>query len=261
VSARLLLLARTLAVAEFKLRYVESKLSYLWTVAYPLLFFTILYSVFTRVGRFDSGVDHYALYLLTSVVLWTYFADATGTAVGSMLRRGDVLRKVRVPHSMVPLSVVLTSLFDLGMNLVAVFFFLLVAGIGPRWSWLELPFLVLLLSLFITGIVLITSSLYVRYRDVDQVWALLRQALFYGSPIFYVVTALPNELERVLAANPLAAIFTQARHALSDPGAPSAADALGGAANLVFPLGIVVAVLAVGVWVFHRESPRIAENL
>ena len=258
---RLIVLTCTLAVAEFKLRYLESKLSYLWTIAHPLAFFAILYFVFTHVGRFHVGVDHYALYLLTSVVLWMFFAESTGTAVGCMARRGDVLRKVRVPHLMVPLSVVLTSLFDLCMNLVAVVFFVLVAGVRPRLSWLELPLLVLLLSLFVTGIVLITSSQYVRNRDVDQVWTLVRQALFYGSPIFYVISALPEHLERILAANPLAAIFTQARHALVDPHAPTAADALGSEARLVIPLGIVFGVFLVGIWIFRRESPRIAENL
>lgn len=260
-ASRIVVLTRTLAVAEFKLRYLESKLSYLWTLAHPLAFFAILYFVFTHVGRFHDGVHHYALYLLTSIVLWMFFAEATGTAVGCMARRGDVLRKVRVPHSMVPLSVILTSLFDLCMNLIAVVFFVLISGIRPRVSWLELPLLVLLLAAFVTGIVLITSSLYVRYRDVDQIWTLVRQALFYCSAIFYVISALPQHLERILAANPLAAIFTQARHALVDPHAPTAADAIGGTARLAIPLAIVFGVLLIGILTFRHESPRIAENL
>jgi ABC-2 type transport system permease protein len=258
---RLAVLTRTLAVAEFRLRYVESKLSYLWTIAHPLAFFAILYFVFTRVGRFHVGVEHYPVYLLTSVVLWMFFAEATATSVGCMARHGDVLRKLRVPHSMIPLSVVLTSFFDLCMNMIALFFFALVSGVSPRLSWLEVPPLVLLLSMFTTGVALILSSLYVRYRDVDQVWTLIRQALFYASPIFYVITALPDNVEKPLAAQPLAAIFTQARHALVDPHAPTAAAVLGGQARLAIPLGIVLGVFAGGVWVFRRESPGIAENL
>jgi ABC-2 type transport system permease protein len=254
-------LSRILAVAEFKLRYLESKLSYLWTVAQPLAFFAVLYLVFTRVGRFQVGVSHYPVYLLTSIVMWTFFADATSSSIGCMVRRGDVLRKVRVPHVMIPLSVVLTALFDLGMNLLAVLFFVLVSGIEPRVSWLELPLLVALLALFATGVALILSSLYVRYRDVDQVWTVLRQALFYGSPIFYVAAAFPDGVERVLSANPLAAIFTQMRHALIDPASPSAAEQLGGGPRVLVPLAIVAAVLALGLWVFRRESPWIAENL
>jgi ABC-2 type transport system permease protein len=258
---RLAVLTRTLAVAEFRLRYLESKLSYLWTIAHPLIFFAILYFVFTRIGRFHVGVAHYPVYLLTSVVLWMFFADATAGSVGSMAKHGDVLRKLRVPHAMIPLSVVLTAFLDLCMNLLALLFFALVSGVRPRLSWLELPPLVALLALFVAGIALILSSLFIRYRDVDQIWTLARQALFYASPIFYVVTALPDDIEKPFAAQPLAAIFTQARHAFVDPGAPSTADVLDSQAALLIPLAIVLVVFAVGVWVFRRESPGIAENL
>jgi ABC-2 type transport system permease protein len=254
-------LTSTLAVAEFKLRYLESKLSYLWTVAQPLAFFAVLYLVFTRVGRFHVGVKHYPVYLLTSIVLWTYFADATSTSIGCMVRRGDVLRKVRVPHVTIPLSVVLTALFDLGMNLLAVLFFVAVSGVSPRLSWLELPLLVVLLTMLAVGVALILSTMYVRYRDVDQIWTVVRQTLFYGSPIFYVAATYPASVEKLLSANPLAAVFTQARHALIDPGAPSAADALGGEVRLLIPLGIIVGVFGLGLWLFRRESPRIAERL
>jgi ABC-2 type transport system permease protein len=258
---RVATLTSTLAVAEFKLRYLESKLSYLWTVAQPLAFFAVLYLVFTRVGRFQVGVKHYPVYLLTSIVLWTYFADATSTAIGCMVRRGDILRKVRIPHATIPLSVVLTALFDLGMNLVAVVFFLLVSGVSPRLTWLELPLLIVVMTMLAVGVALILAALYVRYRDVDQIWTVIRQALFYGSPIFYVAATYPDSVEKLLSANPIAAVFTQARHALIDPSAPTAADALGGDVQLLIPLGIVVGVFALGLWVFRRESPRIAERL
>jgi ABC-2 type transport system permease protein len=260
-AVRLAVLARTLAVAEFKLRYLESKLSYLWTVAHPLAFFAILYVVFTSVGDFDKGVENYPLYLLTSVVLWTFFAESTSTAVWCMVRHGDVLRKLRVPHTMIPLSVVLTSFFDLCMNLLAVLFFILLSGLTPRLSWLELPLLVGLLAALATGVALLVSSLYVRFRDVVQIWNIGRQALFYASPIIYVVATAPEELEKPLASLPIAAILTQARHALIDPDAPTAADAVGGTEWLLVPLGIVALTLAAGIWVFRRESPGIAENL
>ena len=260
-AARLLVLARTLAVAEFKLRYLESKLSYLWTIAHPLAFFAILYVVFTNVGNFDKGIEDYPVILLTSVVLWTFFAESTSRAVWCMARHGDVLRKLRVPHAMIPLSVVLTSFFDLCMNLLAVLFFMVVSGISPRLSWLELPLLVALLGVLATGVALLVSSLYVRFRDVNQIWNIGRQGLFYASPIIYVVTSAPENLEKLIASLPIAAILTQARHAMVDPSAPTAADAVGGAEWLLVPLGIVALTFAAGVWVFRRESPGIAENL
>jgi ABC-2 type transport system permease protein len=257
----MLSLAQTLAVAEFKLRYLDAKLSYLWCVMRPLALFAVLYAVFTRVGKFNHGVPHYGVYLLTTVVLWTFFAESTATAVASLVRRGDLVRKVAFPRMAVPLSVNLTSLLDLAMNLVVLVAFMLITGVEPRWSWLELPVLVALLSVLIAGLSMILSILFVSYRDVDQIWLVVRQALFYATPTLYVVSSLPSGLSRVLSANPLAAIFTQARHALVDPSAPTAAQALGGTIWLLVPLGLVVATFVLGVVLFRRHSEQVAEIL
>jgi ABC-2 type transport system permease protein len=258
---RVATVARALAVAEFKVRYLESLLSYLWVMAGPLAFFAILYVVFTQVGAFDNGVAHYPLYLLSSLVLWTYFATATTAAVNCLVRQEALLRKLPLPHITIPLSVILGAAFDLCANLIVVFVFVLAAGISPRLSWLELPVIVLLLSLLATGTALALSALYVRHRDIDQIWVLLRQALFFGSAILYVVALLPAEIERLALANPLTAAFTETRHALIDPAAPSAAAAIGGSVRLLIPLAVVAGVCALGFWIFRRESPFVVENL
>jgi ABC-2 type transport system permease protein len=87
------------------------------------------------------------------------------------------------------------------------------------------------------------------------------QLLWYGSPVLYVYSFWPDSIERVLMCNPLAAILTEMRHALLDPSAPDAAAAIGGWLRLLIPLGIIAGVFALGLWVFNREAPRIAENL
>ena len=253
-------LTYTLALAEFRLKYLDSALSYAWAVLRPLTWFAVLYVVFTGVGRFDDGVEHYGHYLLAALVLWTFFADATASAVRCLVARGPILRKLPLPHLVVPLSVVLTASFDLAMNLVAVFVLLVFLGVAPQAGWLELPLLLGLLIVLATGFAILLSALYVRYRDVDQVWQLLRQVLFFGSPIFYVIAALPDNAERIAMVNPLAAILTQMRHALIDPQAPTAAEAIGGGALLLVPLAATFGVLALGLWVFQRESPRVPEN-
>jgi len=254
-------LTRVMAVAEFKLHYLDSVLSYLWVMAGPLAFFGILYFVFTEIGRFDAGVPHYPVYLFTSLVLWTFFATGTSNAIDSLVRHEPLLRRLPLPRAVIPLSVVVTTLFDLVMNSIAVLVFVFAMGVAPRWTWLEMPLLMALLTVFVTGFAMLLSALYVRFRDVDQIWILVRQALFYCSPIFYVIAFLPTHLQRPAMANPLAAIFTQARFALLGPPAPSAATAIGGAPRLLVPLGLVAIALALGMWVFRRESPRAAENL
>ena len=258
---RLLTLTRLLAVDKFKVKYLDAALSYLWVLMGPLLLFAILYWVFTEIGKFDEGVQHYPLYLLSSLVLWMYFAEATGGAVASLVQSEPLLRRLPLPHAAVPLSVVAMALFDLCMSSIAVLVYLLASGITPRLSWLEVFPIVLFITMFITGLAMLLSALFVRYRDVDHVWALLRQALFYASPIFYVVTLVPIPIKPLVLANPLAAAFTEVRHAVIDPTAPTWVSASGGVAHALVPVAVVCATLGLGLWVFHRESPTAAENL
>jgi len=251
----------TLAVTDFKLRFFGSVLGYVWTLARPLMLFGVLYFVFTQVVKFGDGVEHYPVYLLTSVVLFTFISESTSRGVVSLVERENLLRKIHFPRLVIPCSVALHSLFNLGLNLIVVFVFVLASGIEPRLAWLELLPLVGLLVVLGTGLTMLLSALYVRYRDVQPIWEVVLQVLFYGSPIFYVIDAMPDSIEEIAALSPIALVLTQSRHALIDPSAPTAADSMGGGALILVPLAIVAAVLALGLWVFARETPHLAENL
>jgi len=261
-------LTMTIARTEFKLRFFGSVLGYFWSLMRPLMLFGVLYVVFVKIGRVSS-FPHYGVYLLASIVLFTYFAEVTGAGVTCLVAREAMLRKVRFPRMVIPLAVSLTALFNLGMNLIAVLVFALATGVRPRWSWLEMGPLVLLLVSFATGIAMLLSALYVRYRDVAPIWEVLSQTLFYASPVLYAINKaagrrfLGLDLEHLLMVNPLAGIFTQMRYAVlpPDPTAQSAAAAIGGWPHLLLPLAIVGGVFAFGLWFFNREAPRIAENL
>jgi ABC-2 type transport system permease protein len=254
-------LTTTLAVADFKLRFFGSALGYLWTLMRPLMLFGVLYLVFTEVVKFGEGVENYPVYLLAAIVLFTFFGETTTRGVTSLVERENLLRKIRFPRLVIPLAVALHSLFNLGLNLIVVFVFVLASGIEPRVSWLQLIPLVLLLVVFATSVTMLLSALYVRYRDMQPIWEVVLQILFYASPVIYVTETLPDSIEREAMANPITAILTQMRHALIDPNAPTAAEAIGGGARLLIPLAVIIAAFALGTWVFLREAPRIAENL
>jgi ABC-2 type transport system permease protein len=258
---RMLYLAAALAVTDFKLRFFGSALGYLWTLMRPLMLFGVLYVVFTEVVKFGGDVKHYPVYLLTSLVLFTYFSETTSRGVTSLIERENLLRKMRFPRMVIPLSVALHALFNLGLNLIVVFAFVLGSGIKPRVEWLELVPLVALIVAFASGVTMLVSALYVRYRDVEPIWEVALQMLFYASPIIYVASTYPDSVENVAMANPIAAIATQARHVLIDPEAPTAAETIGGTVWLLVPLFVIVAVAVLGFWVFTREAPRIAEEL
>lgn len=257
---RFVRLVYTLGVTEWKLRFFNSVLGYVWTLARPLMFFAVLYVVFSQIAKVGDAIKHYPAYLLTAIVLFTFFAEATGNAVQSLVDREALLRKIRFPRSVVPLSVCLTALFNLGMNLIAVTVFLLLNGLYPSFRWLELPAFVLALALLACGLALLLSALFVRFRDIAPIWEVVSQMIFYGSPIFYTVSQY-GSFAREMSLTPFVAILTQMRHALIDPSAPSAADAAGGMVYLLIPCAIIGAIFLLGVWVFHRASPNLAENL
>jgi len=261
---RLWNLAGTLALSDFKLRFFGSALGYFWQLLRPLMIFGVLYVVFTQIIRIGGAVELYPVALLLGVVFFTFFSEATGSAVTSLVDREALIRKVAFPRLAVPLASVLTALMNVVLNLAAVVVFLLIAGGVVRASWLQLPFLVAALALLAAGVGMLLSALYVRYRDVKPIWEVALQLLFYGSPIFYPIDAVMERSElaaKLLMLNPFAAILQQARHALIAPSHPSAADVLGGPAWVLAPAAIGLGLVVLGYTVFSRRAPSVAELL
>jgi ABC-2 type transport system permease protein len=259
---RFIALTLNLALLEFKLRFFGSALGYLWQLVRPLMLFAVLYVVFTHFVRLNEGVSFFPAILLSGIVLFTFFSDATSVAVTSVVDRENLVRKIQFPRLVVPLSVVGTAVLNLGTNLLAVLVFILATGVEPRSSWLLAIPLVALLILFAVGVASLLSALYPRFRDVRPIWEVALQILFYASPILYAIEVVPDrDMQQLIMLNPIAAILEEFRHAVIDPTAPSSAEAIGGAGWLLIPLGIVLGLVAVGLWVFAREAPRIAEEL
>jgi ABC-2 type transport system permease protein len=255
-------LTRTLAVSDFKLRFFGSVLGYFWQLMRPLLLFGVLYVVFTQALKLGTTVDFYPVVLLTSIVLYTFFAEATSGAVSSVLDRENLVRKIQFPRLVVPTTVVLTASFNLALNFLVVLVFMFASGVSLHKTWLELPVLIGILGLFAMGIAMLLSALYVRFRDVKPIWDVGLQVIFYGSPVIYAIETIPESAQHlIMRLNPLAPILQQVRHAVIDPNAPTAAAAAGGWQWLLIPGGVIVGVALLGFWVFNREAPRIAEEL
>jgi ABC-2 type transport system permease protein len=256
-------LSWTMAVLDFKLKFFGSVLGYFWQLARPLMLFGVLYVVFTQAFPLGEGVPYYAVLLLTGIVLYTFHADATSTAVSAVLDRENIVRKIHFPRLAIPAAVLLTALFNLGLNLIAVGVFFAISGVPARASWLEFPLLLGYLVTFSFGLSMLLSAWFVRYRDVKPIWDVLLQITFYASPVLWVIESIHIAWLKtlILNLNPLAPLLVQVRHTLVDPAAPSAAEAMGGRIHLLVPIGIVLGIFALGIYVFSREAPRIAEDL
>lgn len=258
---RALVLAWTIALTDWRLRFYGSALGIVWTLARPFAFFAVIYLVFTDIVGLDANVKNYGVYILLAMLLFQFFSEITSNSVQSLVGRENLLRKMYFPPIVVPMAVGLTAMLNLGMTLVAVMIFVLANGIFPTWSWLELPVLVLLLAIFAMGVGMLLSSLFVRYRDVQPIWEVASQMLFYASPILYVATSVPDNYQRIYLCNPVSAIISQMRKAIVDDKATSIFKLLGNDLRALIPLGIIFGTFALGYLVFRRESPRIAENL
>ena len=271
-------LTYNIAKNEFKLKFFGSALGYVWQVMKPLLLFGVLYVFFVLVAHVGKGgqpyEQFYGVQLLGSIVLFTFFAEATGGAVRSVVDRENLVRKIQFPRLVIPLSVVLLAFFNLMLNLVVVLVFALISGVQPMLSWLELPLILALLIPFATGLAMLLSALFVRARDIQPIWEVVSQIVFYGSPVIIPLEkvretlvypkppATPKPfLYHLYTANPLVTVFQQFRHAMVTHATLSAGQALGGWLWLLEPIGVVVAVFGVGFWFFNRSAPFVAENL
>src|ERR1035437_2271401 len=168
-------LAYNIARSEFKLKFFGSALGYVWQVMRPLLLFGVLYVFFVlifKVDRAKGAAGHlYGAQLLGSIVLFTCFSEAASGAVRSVVDRENLVRKIQFPRLAIPISVVLLALFNLGLNLVVVMIFAVAAGARPMLSWLELPLIILMLTVLTTGVAMLLSALFVRFRDISPIWA------------------------------------------------------------------------------------------
>lgn len=252
-----------MSVTEFKRSYFGTVLGYVWSLVRPLLLFLILLFVFTRVFRVGSQVPNYPVLLLLNIVVFTFFQEATQNAVGSVVAQEGIVRKTQFPRLVIPLSIVLTATFNFFLNLIVVFIFILAWGVDPTWTWFLFPLALLVLLLLTTGVSMVLSALYVRFRDVMIIWTVFTSVLFYGTPILYPLNpeVVPREYWQILMVNPLAVLFEQIRVWVIDPAAPTAVDAAGGWLGLLPATAIFVAVCVLGIWIFSRAAPRVAEEL
>jgi ABC-2 type transport system permease protein len=258
---RALELLYLIALTDFKKTYFGTVLGYAWSLARPLMLFGVLLAVFTQVFRIGSDVPHYAVLLLFNIVVFGFFQEATGAAVTSVVAQESVVRKTQFPRLVIPLSVVLTSLFNLGLNLVAVLVFLLAFGVAPMWTWLLFPLILGALIVLTTAVSMIVSSLYPRFRDIAIIWTVASTVLFYASPVLYPIDKVPGTLRDIILLNPIAPLLELARKWVVDPTAPGPVEAAGGAVGLIAPAVIFVVTCVLAVWIFNREAPRIAEEL
>lgn len=252
-----------LAGADFQLKYAGSILGYVWSVLKPLALFTMLYLIFGRVFRLGEMSEYYPLSLLIGIVLFTFFSDATSLGMHSVVSRESLLRKLAFPRLIIPVSATLTAAMTFAVNGLVVVGFVTWSRVLPRPSWLLLVPLLVQLYLLILGVSLILTSLFVRFRDIGQLWELLLQLMFYATPIIYPVGFLPPWARDLAFLSPFTQILQDIRAIVLYPELPAnritATDAF--ATGRLAPIAITIVILVAGLLLFRREEPWFAERV
>ena len=260
--AHQLRILRVIAASEFKLKYSDSALGYVWSVIKPLALFSVLYVVFGRFFKLGVGFEDYPIYLLIGIVLWTFFVDASTLAMTSVVARGSLLRKLTFPRLVIPISLTLTAGLTFCVNLIPLAGFLAWNKIAPRLEWFLVVPLALELVVFTLGVSIILATLFVRFRDVGQVWELGTQLAFYASPIILPVGYLPPWFQPIVFLNPFVQIMQDMRAVIiPDVRDITAADSLAGFGGRLTPIAIAAATLLFSLYLFKRESPWFAERV
>jgi ABC-2 type transport system permease protein len=260
--AQRLRILRVIAGSEYKLKYAESALGYVWSIAKPLAMFAVLYTVFGRFFKLNTGFEHYPLYLLIGLVTWIFFVDASTLAMGSLVSRASLLRKLSFPHIVIPISVTISAAMTFLVNLVVVAVFVAINGISPTWKWMMIPLLLVELVVFTIAVGLVLATAFVRLRDLAQLWELVIQLLFFGTPIMYPVDFLPQWAKLIAFVSPVVQVMQNLRAIIvGGPQAITAGSVYHTAWGYLAPLGFCAIVLAFGLWIFHRESPWFAERV
>lgn len=194
-------LLKELVSRDLKVKYRRSFLGYLWSLLNPLLMMAVMTVVFSYMFRFD--IPNFPLYLICGNTLWTFFNESTNMAMRSVLDNGSLIRKVYIPKFIFPISRVLSSFVTMSFSLVAILIVMVFTKVPLTPALLAFPIPLLFLLMFCMGIGMILSALSVYFRDIVHLYGVLTLAWMYLTPIFYPISALPEQVAFVIKFNPM----------------------------------------------------------
>lgn len=265
LSKRNRVLIKELVKTDFKLKYQGSVLGVAWSALKPLFLFVVMYFVFVEFMRIsDPAIENYALVLLCGIAVWGFFSEATSMGMVSIVARGDILRKISFPKYIIVISGMINALISLMINLAIVLAAAVIMGVHFTWNifWLPLNFIELFALVF--GLSLILSTIYVKYHDIQHIWDVVMQALFYATPIiwplsFVIANSSVAWAAKVVLLSPPAQIIQDIRHNLLAENIQTTWNYVGIWYLQIIPVVLTILILIVGILMFKKQSPRFAE--
>ncbi len=247
---------------DFKLRYQNSVLGYVWSLLRPLLLSGTLYIVFVKFLRVGGDIRHYASYLLLGIMCWTFFIEVTTGCVGAVVGKGDLIRKISIPRYLTVLSSSTSAVINFGFNLIVLAIIMSLNRVELNIGLLPLvPLLLLELYAGALAVAFLLSAAFVKFRDISFIWEVFTQMFFYLTPILYPINFVLDRFKygSYLLLNPLGQIIQDLRYILVTPQTRTTHEVFGWYS--LVPIAIVLLLMFVSVKYFRRESKYFAENV
>src|SRR5215470_13398276 len=201
-------LVRNLVLKDLKLKYRDSVLGFLWSLANPLLLILVYSFVFGHLLL--GGPPNLAYFLMVGILPWNFFAQSLMMSTSSIIDNGSLIRKVALPMEVFPVATVFFSLAQYLLALIVFFpMALLFFKVSVAWSWITFFPILALQILFTVGLCFVVSTATVFYRDVRHFTEILLMLLFWLTPIIYDIRSITPTLQSVIYLNPIS-FFTLA---------------------------------------------------
>ena len=233
-------------------RYKGSVLGFLWTFVNPLLQLLVYSIVFPLILKNNEA--NYPMFLFVALLPWIFFTTSIQMSTLSIVGEANLVKKIYFPRILLPLSVVCTNLMNYIFSLIIVFPALLMTGVSLSFNVFWLPVVLLIEFIFALGLSLIFSALYVRFRDLEHLVAILVMLWFYLTPIVFKIDIFPEEIANLIGYNPMVPIITAFRDILLYGHSPNWM-------NLLYSIIVGVVLLIMGIIVFQKREKTFAEEL
>ena len=248
-------LLKQLIMRDFKVKYKRSVLGVLWSILYPVLMMSVMALVFSQMFKFNVPGVNYLVYLMTGLVMFNYFSEATNTAMTSVVSNFALINKVYIPKYIFPISKVLFVGINFLLTLIPLLFIILFTGSGETrcainiW-YILLPYIFVCFVMFTAGVGLLISTISVFLRDMFYIYGIILTIWNYVTPIFWNISMLDGRSYQVLFKyNPLYVFITGARNIILFGERPSGLTLL-----VMFLIG--AGMLFIGSYVFRKKQDK-----
>ena len=196
-------LIKQLVARDFKVKYKRSVLGVLWSLLYPVLTMSVMALVFTQMFRMSTTGVNYLVYLMSGLVVFNYFSEATNLGMSSVVANFGLINKVYIPKYIFPLSKCLFVGINFLLTLIPLYAIILITGTGLNIYHLLLPYMVVCLFLFVVGMAFLLSSIAVFLRDMFYIYGVMITLWMYMTPIMYDFSMIPEKFQIIFKLNPL----------------------------------------------------------